>query len=295
MAETLFKGGNHAVVIGSITQIRAQDFRVSTRQPVEEVYQLGNEPAVGVDEGQASHEGSLVWFPINAKTENAIVGVSSTSAAVTINGILAASAVTLSGPANTRGITGALLTSLEYSAQPGGRFQATANFRGTGFDSDGVSITPDTPSGIGAYRTKHIMVQFATTAVTLLRIRSMTVRINFTFDEAYEFYTVDPFDVDIMTPTVSLDLEFYSNYESGTAGAWSYRPLPDLTTPQDVEIQLGTSRTWDASGNLQYILKNMVWDMQDHQVRVQQRAMQRITYRSAQDATLGGWSVQTVT
>jgi hypothetical protein len=295
MAETLFKGGNHAISIGGVTWVRAQDFRVSSRRELEEVYQLGNEEAVGVDEGTATHTGAVTWFPINVQTENALVGVASTTAAVSMANMQDMTAIALQGASNTKGITGARLASLEYSVQAQGRWQATMNLRGTAFDADGASVTPDTPSGAAAYRSKHVMVQFETTGVTLTRIRSATIRLNLTVDEAYELTNADPFDVELMAPQIMFTCEWYSNYESGTAGAHSHRPLPTADADQDIEVQISPTQTWDAAGNIVYVLKNMVWASQDHNVRVRQRGFYRAEYRSEQDATYRGFTCNVVT
>lgn len=294
MAETLFKSGNHPVAIGSTTVIRAQNFRVGTRKTLEEVYQLGNEGAIGLDDGVSTHDGSLTWFPINTLVENAIVGVSSTTDQVSLADIIAADAVDISGPANTRGLTSAKTTSLEYSVQQQGRFQAVANFRGTAYDNDGAVVTPDTPSGLAAYKAQHAMVRFAGYAYSLLRIRSLRLRINLATDEAYELFNADPFDTDILNPQLSLELEFYSNYEPAGDQAHSLRPQPTISSPLDVTIQFGSTKTWDAAGNLQFILKNMVLEQQDHSVQVRQRAFQRMSYRSAQDNTLNGFAVKVI-
>ena len=293
MAETLFRGSNVPVALNSITVVRAQDFQVTQVKTLEEVYQLGNKQAVGLDESQQQNTGRLVYLPISAEVENALVGVSSETQAVKLSDIMGMSAATLQGAANTKGLTGAKLVSLEYTAAINGRWQATMNLRGTAFDPDGATVTPDTPSGVAAYRTKHIMVQFSGFSSILERIRSLNLRINLTLDEAYEFHNADPFDVEMDVPQIILRVEWYANYESGTEGAHSYRPLPTTTSLQDCIIQVGTG-AWDATGNIKYTLKNLAYQRQDFITRVRQRAFYTIEYRSSGDNATYGFQVEKI-
>lgn len=294
MAETLWKGKNTPVSIGGVTVVRAQEFTITDNRDLTEVYQLGNQAAIGLDENPSTLTARVSWFPINTQTENAIIGVASSTAQVTLTDFLNMSPVAVAAITGSIGLTGCRLTSLEYSVDvPTGRWTATANLSGT-TRTTGTSVTPDTPTGYAMFKGANGMVRFDAYATeTLLRIKRFTLRIGGTEDKAYEFSSATPFDTEMTSPQVSGTIVWHANDSGDTPGPTNRRPLPTSAADDNIELQIGPG-IWDGSGNIKYVLQNMIWQSVEQSHRANQRGEHTIAYRSQGEATDSGFTCEVV-
>jgi len=294
MAETLWKGKNVPIAIGGVTLIRAQEATFTESRDMSEIYQLGNQGAIGLDDNPSTITARLSWYPINVQPENAIIGVASSTAQVTLTDILNMAGVAVTGVTGSIGIAGARLTSLEYNVDvPNGRWTATATLSGTS-RTTGTSVTPDTPTGYAAFKGKNAMMRFdAYSTETLLRIKRFTLRISGTEDRAYEFSTATPFDIEMLSPQVSGTVTWHANDSGDTPGPTNRRPEPAIGAGDNLEFQIGPG-IWDGIGNIKYVLQNMVWESVEQAHRANQRAEHTINFRSEGEATDSGFTCEAI-
>jgi len=294
MAETLWKGKNTPVSIGGVTVIRAQTASFTENRDMTEIYQLGNQGAVGLDDNPSTINARVAWYPIHTQVENAIIGVASTTAQVTLTDFLNMAAVAVSGPTGSLGISGARLTSLEYTVDvPNGRWMATATLSGTG-RTTGTAVTPDTPTGYAAFKGKNALLRFDAYATeTLLRIKRLTLRISGTEDRAYEFSSAAPFDIEMLSPQVSGTITWHANDSGDTPGPTNRRPEPAIGAGDNIEFQIGPA-VWDGIGNIKYVLQNMVWQSVEQSHNANQRGEHTIAYRSEGEATDSGFTCEAI-
>jgi len=289
MTEVLYQGSNVPVRIGATHYVlRAQDFQITSRRTVEDVYQLGTVPPVGLAEDSWSYNATLTWNPIDVGTEWALANKS--SGAVSFADIYATTGLTVTTP--TRILTGVRCTALEYNINvPNGTWQATAELRATGYtrqDYDALIVQP-AASGAASFRSKHVHVEFSEFGTTerLSRVRSIRARQQFNVTDWYELTNADPFYIQADQNSVSLTVEWYESIDDTAEGTeeFDYRPVVNVgDTAEVIEVQVGAG-AWDAVGNVKYIWNGVQSNEGDNfQVRIGNPATIRMDFR-AFDAT----------
>lgn len=297
MPETLWRSDNYPVAIkvgASYHRVpRAQSFSVQGQRDVQQVYELGTAGVLGSTVGPEDATGTLNWYPINVLVENLLCGVNSTTQQVTLLNMQNAAGADVTGPTGARGLLAAKVTSLEYTINvPDGIWEATARLSGTAVDWDGAAVSGASPSGAVAFRSPQAMLRFSGYTANFLRIKQASIRLNVTPDKAYQLSDPNAFDVALMQPVVSGEITWHSVYESGTQGAHSWRPLPEPGSELDIIIQVGTG-AWDAPGNVEYKLFNVIWSQREETVRTRARGEMTISY-SGGDATTSGFSCRVI-
>lgn len=288
MTEALYKASNVSVELNGTTVVRAQDFQITSRRGLTDVYQLGTVASLGQEDDPWSYNARLVWNPIDVSIERILGGVVG-DLPVTWADIFATASLTLKIP--TAGLTGVQCTALEYNINvPNGTFQATADFRATGYTrQQNNSITPPLATGLTSFKSKHVLMELGA-KTNILRVRSLRSRMQFRVEDWYELGNTDPFYVERDQPQVSVTIEWYESLDDTvTPGAalYDYRPAPDPSSTIDLEVQVGTADTWDQTGNLEYNYPGLAIEGDIKQVRIGSPAIYRGDYRGRDTTTYG--------
>ncbi len=296
MAETIYKASNSPVKIASTVIPRVQDFSITTDRQSEAEYELGNLGPAGTSVGSWTYNGRMSFHPISTLAERAWIGQTATATyVVKLADIMSATGVAITAPG--AGLTGAMVTGLEYSVSvPSGKWACSMDFKATGI-SGTTTVTAPAVSGAGAYRAKHIFAQFETLASNLLRIKSLRLRAGYTAEDLYQLSSGDPFALDNTQPVVTADIEWYWLYESANPGAnaTDLRPILEEASGTDLEIQVvptGLGTDWDDAGNIRIFLQNLTTTSRGMSVGIGQQSTHSIGYTSGGDATTYGWSVE---
>jgi len=298
MAETLYKAENSAVKIASTVIPRVQDFSIDTDRQSEAEYELGNPGPAGTSVGSWSYNGRMSFHPISTLAELAWIGGTATpTMVIKLADIMSATGVAITAPG--MGLTGAMVTGLEYSVSvPNGKWACSMDFKGTGITGV-TTVAAPAISGAGAYRAKHIFARVETLGSNLLRIKSIRARAGFTAEDLYQLSSGDPFAIDNMQPTVTTDIEWYWNTESVNPGttATDIRPILEEASGTDFEIQVvptGLGTDWDDAGNIRLMLQNMTTTRRGTSVAVGTQGTYSIGYTSGGDATTYGWTIDVI-
>lgn len=296
MAETIYKASNSPVKIASTVIPRVQDFSITTDRQSEAEYELGNLGPAGTSVGSWTYNGRMSFHPISTLAERAWIGQTTTATyVVKLADIMSATGVAITTPG--AGLTGAMVTGLEYSVSvPNGKWACSMDFKATGI-SGATTVTAPAVSGAGAYRAKHIFARFETLASNLLRIKSLRLRAGYTAEDLYQLSSGDPFALDNTQPVVTADIEWYWLYESTNPGAnaTDLRPILEEASGTDLEIQVvptGLGTDWDDAGNIRIMLQNLTTTSRGMSVGIGQQSTHSIGYTSGGDATTYGWSVE---
>lgn len=263
----LRKGSAYPVRVGATFAKRVQEFEVTKRRALESSFEMGNVTAISTDPGNSEYTGSLSWNPIDNDIEERF-GAQTAGAGVNLKQIIDAAGIVVQS--KTDGLTGAVLTSLEYSCEVGGEFRASGQVKGTGWNDGDSALAASTPSGYGSFRSKSIAVVM--NGVRALRVASFNVRANVPVEDNYEMGNADPFEITNDTPAVTAEIEFYE--DTLATGAFEN----DETTPYDIVIGVG--------GTVKKItLKNCVWTDTGVRGRRQGRNTRRYSYKVIGDST----------
>lgn len=293
MAEIVRRGGNHPIRIGASGVVyRAQSWDMRNARTPNKRYQLGTIPAIGTQFDPWTYRATLEVTPIDTQVERLLTAKSGANDTVTLTDFLNATGLQIYTPDES--LVGAVIESLRYqSSVPNNVFTATYNLRGTSEGAKAV-ITDPTTSGLLSYMPKHIEVRFDSFPTKLLRIKSMDINLALRSAEWFEFSNANPWYVDRTEPATTFTLTWYKSRDATTPETFDYdtRPKPDEGSPDGVEIQLiPAGGAWDAAGNLQFILTNVVTSDVGRNVRVNAEANDEISY-TADSATTGGFSVK---
>jgi len=296
MAETIYKASNSAVKIASTVIPRVQDFSIDSDRQSEAEYELGNFGPAGTSVGSWMYNGRMSFHPISTLAERAWIGqAAAANYVVKLADIMSATGVAITAPG--MGLTGAMVTGLEYSVSvPNGKWACNMDFKGTGITGV-TTVTAPAVAGAGAYRAKRIHARFETLAETLLRVKSVRLRAAYTAEDLFQLSAADPFALDNTQPVVTADIEWYWLTESTNPGtnATDLRPILEEASNTDLEIQvLPGSNAWNAAGNIRIILKNLTTTRRGASVAIGQQGTHSIGYTSGGDATTYGWSVDVI-
>jgi hypothetical protein len=298
MAETLYKASNSAVKIASTVIPRVQDFSIDTDRQSEAEYELGNLGPAGTSVGSWSYSGRMSFHPISTLAELAWTGLTATpTAVIKLADIMTATPVAITAPG--MGLTGAVVTAIEYSVSvPNGKWACSMDFKGTGITGI-TTVAAPAVAGAGAWRAKHIFARFEGLASALLRVKSLRMRAGYTAEDLYQLSSADPFAIDNMQPTVTVDVEWYWVTESTNPGtnATDLRPIWEENSGTDLEVQMvptGLASDWDDVGNIRVMLQNLTTTRRGASVAVGSQGTHSIGYTSGGDATTYGWTVDVI-
>jgi len=298
MTETLYKASNSPIKIASTVIPRVQDFSITTDRQAETEYELGNLGPAGTSVGSWNYNGRMSFHPISTLAELAWIGqTGDPDYVIKLADIMGATGVAITAPG--AGLTGAMVTSLEYSVSvPSGKWACSMDFKATGI-SGVTAVAAPAVAGAGAYRAKHIFARFETLAADLLRIKSLRLRAGYTAEDLFQLSSGDPFALDNTQPTVTADIEWYWLYETTTPGtnATDLRPILEAASGTDIEIQVvptGLGTDWDDVNNIRIMLQNLTTTSRGMSVGIGQQSTHSIGYTSGGDATTYGWTIDLI-
>ena len=272
---TLVTGKNYPVKVRTGFAKRVQDFSTDKSRTLDPYYEMGNATPTGVAADQKQFTASLSWFPIDNSIEESIAG---DSGVITLNDIV--NAAIMDVESKYAGISGARVTSLEYSCQVGGEFRASAQLRGTEYTDGDPEITATAPTGAAVFKAKDVVVVSGSTRG--VRVQGFSLNIQIPAEDNYELSEENPFEITLDNPNVSLDIDWYE--DTVAAGMAE----PDTTAPRDFIIAVGgTSK--------KITVKNCAWTGVSHAGRVKGAATRKYRYRGGVDAATGGVSFDTNT
>jgi len=190
-----YRQGDYPVGIDGTFVKRVQDFEVAPVYPREQVYQLGSSTAVGSVAESTDYRGRIRAYGIDNDIETALGGATPVA-------WQSHSGSSLDGP--TKGITGAVLTRVEYSCRVGGFFECSYDLFGTGA-SNGSTVSASTAGDI-AFRAKDISVTI--NGVTTVRAQSIRATVDMQPTEVRELNNPDIVGRVFDAPLIDLEIEF---------------------------------------------------------------------------------------
>jgi len=187
--------GDYPIGIDGTFAKRVQDFEAAPVYPREQVNQLGSSEAVGSVAESTDYRGRIRAYGIDNTIETALGGLTP---------ILwqAHTGSSVAGP--VYGITGAVLSRVEYSVRVGGFFECTYDMYGTG-SSSGSTITASTTGDI-AFRAKDINVLINGTEA--VRAQSFRATIDLQAREVRELNNSDIVGRSHDSPLIDLEIEY---------------------------------------------------------------------------------------
>ena len=295
MAEVVYTGGNFPVKVGTAVIMRAKSVSLSATSQLTDEYQLGTVPSLGHTEGPWTRTVEIVLNPIDTQMERAVTAIAAATDPVTLTALMAAAPVDVITPRRT--IEDCVFTSVRYSASvPDTSFSATWQL--TGLDkSAGGSVAAPSTAGLIAFKPKHIMVRFGTFSAmgaNILRVKSMNISVTVQNNPWYEFTNEDPWYIDTLSPAVTLQLTWYGSQDGTAPGtlAYDYRPLPNASAPDDVEIQLvPDGAAWDSAGNIKIEIANIVASEDGITGSTENPVDDTITYSASDPGGTGGFNI----
>jgi len=255
-----------------LSRVQSVDF--SRDVPTITHYELGNEEPVGVSADPEINTARITWLPVDNKVESIILGVTdiSDSAPKGLLDFINAPPIQIVTPKDS--LSGARLSSLEYSLTIGGEFTATATFEGTSFGPGSV-ISVVNPTGRGAYRSPDFTVTVGGTQVA--RAQGFAGRAALRTNRLYEIGSNTPVAVEQDMPTSTISIDWV---ESDAATGTTFIPLG---MPVDIVVNIpGVKKlTWT----------NCVTTNVGPRGMVNGYATRRLTYTSKGDNTFGGFKI----
>jgi len=266
-------GKNYPIRVGTGFATRVQSFAVNKGGQLEMSYEMGNSSPVGTDRATVEYTGNLAWNPVDNLIENRFIGVTGATGTVTLNQLIGTTGVLLQS--KTDGINFAKITSLEYSCQVGGPFQATAQVRGNGWNDGDPALAASTITGAGDYKSKSIGV--VVNGQRAVRVASFRLSAAVQPEDQYEMGNQDPFETTTETPSVNAEIEWWED----TLATGMMENESDA--PHDIVIGV--------DGGKLLTMKNAVW--QDTGIRgsVRGAGTRRYSYMSKGDSSTDGFQV----
>ena len=279
-----YRHDDYPVMVSTTFIPRAQSINLDHDEGIITHWELGNAEPAGVSDGPDTNRGSITWFPIDITMEKAFSGVTPTTTqlGVYLSDYITATGVNVYTP--TKGVTGAKVSSLEYSCDAGGEHRATVNFEGLAWASTGTTITASAPTGVGAFRSPLVHVEMYATQAT--RAQSFRARANLRQNTLFELGNDSPAGVVADRPEVTLEVTWYES--TAMSGNQEFT----VGTPRDCEVQVGGA--WDTAANIKYIFKNMVSAGESERGSVDGWVTVTHRYQSAGDTTYAGMTANTI-
>lgn len=268
-------GSNYPVRVGSGFAKRVQEFEVSKKRTIDDAYEMGNFRPIASDPSTVEYTGSLNWNPVDNEIEERFGG-KSVGVAVTLKDLCTAAGIVVQS--KTDGINGAKLSSIEYSAEVGGEFKATAQVKGTGWNDGDNTLTATSPSGVGMYKSKSIAVVMD--GARAVRVASFSVKANIPTEDNYEMGTEDSVETTADSPSITAEIEFY---EDTLAAGFFENEIDAL---KDIIIGVGGTAK-------KITLKSVAWTDTGVRGRRQGRNTRRYSYKVFGDDTTYGMSLTT--
>lgn len=265
-------GSNYPVRVGSGFAKRVQEFEVNKKRTYDDSYEMGNFRPISSDPSTIEFTGSLNWNPVDNEIEERFGGKGS-GVTTTLKDICTAAGILVQS--KTDGINGAKLSSIEYSAEVGGEFKATAQVKGTGWNDGDNALTAGAISGVGNYKSKSIAVVMD--GARAVRVASFSVKANIPTEDNYEMGTEESVETTSDSPSVTAEIEFY---EDTLAAGFFENEIDAL---KDIVIGVGGTAK-------KITLKSCVWTDTGVRGRRQGRNTRRYSYKVFGDDTTYGIS-----
>jgi len=276
---TAYRHGDEPISVNGVFVTRVQNFTATDANGLTPRFELGNFQTVGLSQATGRYTGNYTWYPIDNLHENLWCGFTATGSPIGLDDYIAIAGQSIITHDAT--YLGCKVTSIEYAcANPDAEFTGTLNFEGTGL-SAGAAVSPTSPSGVGCYTGKDILVSVNGTPG--VRVCGLTIRATIPSERLMEFNNADPVAIRQDSPEVTCDIDFWeSDAAAGNA-------ILALATPGNIVV------TVNGAAVKQLTLYNMVSGPTNRTRRKPVRgwATRRYSYTGAGDATNYGLLVTT--
>lgn len=295
MTEVVYTGGNYPVSVGGVVIARVQSVNINRTRTLTDEYQMGTEESIGQSEGPWSYMVEIALNTKDTQLERALVGEATATNPVNLLDLISASGVSVVTPTRTVGTC--IFQSVRYSASvPDTTFNASWQLKGLSI-SGGGSVSAPATTGVIAFKPRHIMVRFASLSsmgTNVLRVKTFNLTVQARNEDWYEFANSSPWFVDSLSPSVALTLGFYGSRDGASPGtnAYDIRPVPNSSSPDDVEIQLvPDGAAWDDAGNIKFEIPNIVVSDDGTSGSTQSSVDDSLTYSASDPGSTGGFQV----